>query len=107
MEFCPKCGSTMTAKKDKKKKKMTCRRCGHEKQSEGSHIVHEELKKKPMDEVVIFDKKSQESLPTVKVKCSKCGNDEAVWWLKQMRSGDEPPTIFYRCTKCRHTWRQY
>jgi len=25
----------------------------------------------------------------------------------QTRAADEPPTRFYRCTKCGHTWREY
>lgn len=46
-------------------------------------------------------------LPTIKIGCEKCGNDEAVWWMLQTRSADEPTTQFYRCTKCRYTWRDY
>ncbi|MCE2508324.1 MAG: RPA12/RPB9/RPC11 RNA polymerase family protein, partial [Nitrosopumilaceae archaeon] len=32
---------------------------------------------------------------------------EAVWWMLQTRSADEPTTQFYRCTGCGHTWRDY
>ena len=44
-------------------------------------------------------------IPTIKIECEKCGNDEAVWWMLQTRSADEPTTQFYRCSKCRYTWR--
>lgn len=37
--------------------------------------------------------------------CSKCGNNEARWWMVQTDSADEPSTQFFRCTKCMHTWR--
>ncbi|MBN2101805.1 MAG: transcription factor S [Candidatus Aenigmarchaeota archaeon] len=97
----------MVARTEKGKKRLICARCCHEESLDSSHIVEQKVSGKPMDEVVIIDRKSQESLPIIKAKCSRCGNEEAVWWIKQMRSGDEPPTIFYRCTKCRHTWRQY
>ncbi|NOX71636.1 MAG: transcription factor S [Candidatus Micrarchaeota archaeon] len=108
MEFCPKCGGMMAVKTEKGKKKLVCRRCGFSKDaSSGRHVIEEKIKRKPMDDVVMIKEEDTKSLPTVKIKCSKCGNDEAVWWIKQMRSGDEPPTIFYRCTKCKHTWRQY
>ncbi len=37
--------------------------------------------------------------------CSKCGNNQARWWIVQTDSADEPSTQFFRCTKCNHTWR--
>ena len=40
-------------------------------------------------------------------KCESCGHDEAVWWMFQTRSADEPTTRFYRCQKCKYTWRDY
>lgn len=45
--------------------------------------------------------------PTIKIECEKCDNTEAVWWMLQTRSADEPTTQFYRCTKCEYTWRDY
>ena len=57
---------------------------------------------------VVGDKENKlTSLPTTKIECPKCKNDEAMWWFLQTRSGDEPPTQFYRCVKCNHTWRSY
>lgn len=48
-----------------------------------------------------------ETRPTIKIECEKCDNTEAVWWMLQTRSADEPTTQFYRCTKCEYTWRDY
>ena len=45
--------------------------------------------------------------PIVDAECPKCGNMKAEYWEIQTRSADEPPTRFHRCTKCRHTWREY
>lgn len=56
---------------------------------------------------VFDDSDEDESRPTIKIECEKCGNDEAVWWMLQTRSADEPTTQFYRCTKCQYTWRDY
>ena len=56
----------------------------------------------------VFGEEDQdESRPTIKIECEKCGHDEAVWWMLQTRSADEPTTQFYRCTKCGYTWRNY
>ena len=49
----------------------------------------------------------EETNPTVKIDCEKCGHDEAVAWMFQTRSADEPTTRFYRCIKCKYTWRDY
>ena len=53
------------------------------------------------------DEFSQDDYVTIKIDCEKCGHTEAVWWMLQTRSADEPTTQFYRCTKCNHTWRNY
>lgn len=57
----------------------------------------------------VFDASDEddETRPTIKIECERCGHDEAVWWMLQTRSADEPTTQFYRCTKCEHTWRDY
>ena len=96
----------LVLKNEGKKKVLVCRRCNYKTKAEGSKKISTNVKHKPMDDVIVVEKE-RTSLPITKIKCSKCGNDKAYWWLKQMRSGDEPPTIFYRCTKCKHTWRKY
>jgi DNA-directed RNA polymerase subunit M/transcription elongation factor TFIIS len=42
---------------------------------------------------------------TDKAECPKCGNHEAYWWIVQTDTAEEPSTQFFRCTKCKHTWR--
>jgi DNA-directed RNA polymerase subunit M len=49
----------------------------------------------------------EEDLPKVKEDCPECGHDTAFFWTKQTRSSDEPETKFYRCVKCKKTWREY
>jgi DNA-directed RNA polymerase III subunit RPC11 len=41
-------------------------------------------------------------------KCDKCGNTKAYFLQIQIRSADEPMTLFFRCTKvgCHHQWRE-
>lgn len=43
----------------------------------------------------------------VDAECPKCRNDKAENWDVQTRSADEPATRFFKCTKCKHTWREY
>lgn len=42
-----------------------------------------------------------------KIDCTKCGAKKVISWIEQTRASDEPPTRFYKCLKCGHTWRDY
>ena len=106
MQFCPKCGLVCVSKKVKNKTILVCRKCGYKIKDYKPIEIKEEVKKDPLDEVVIIEEK-KEALPKIRVICPRCGNKEAVWWMQQTRSADEPPTLFFRCTKCRHSWREY
>ena len=39
-------------------------------------------------------------------RCRYCNSNELVFATKQLRSGDEPATIFVRCVLCTKQWRQ-
>ncbi len=97
MQFCPKCNLRL--------KKGTCTKCGY------SEVTKSEIKKSntQLDKsfTVFEEDEGKETLPTIKIECEKCGHDQAVWWMLQTRSADEPTTQFYRCVKCSHTWRNY
>ena len=104
MEFCDKCGSILMPKKTKTGTVFVCRNCG-KKSNKGNEIkITEKIVKE--DKIKIVDSKEDE-LPTTENICPECGNKEAFWWMQQTRSIDEPPTRFYKCTKCGHTWREY
>ena len=97
MQFCPKCNLRL--------KKGSCTKCGY------SETAKSEIKKTNTEldkSFTVFEEdEGKETLPTIKIECEKCGNDQAVWWMLQTRSADEPTTQFYRCVKCSHTWRNY
>ena len=102
MKFCPSC----EVKLKKGDFGLQCPKCNY---VEGKET--KQTKKSVQEHESQFNVLSQnetvESLPTIKIECEKCGNDEAVWWMLQTRSADEPTTQFYRCSKCRYTWRNY
>lgn len=105
MKFCPNCEVRLK----KSNQGLTCPKCGY---IEGEPQVNKEEILEPIKEEVsefnVFDEnEGSETLPTINIDCEKCGNKEAVWWMLQTRSADEPTTQFYRCTKCKHTWRNY
>jgi len=111
VDFCEYCGGLLMPQKSAKTVVLTCRKCGRRKlvKSHG----REEFKlttraAKKENQIIIVDKKAQiEVLPKAPAQCPKCEHNEAFWWMQQTRSADEPPTRFFRCTKCGHVWREY
>jgi DNA-directed RNA polymerase subunit M len=81
---------------------FVCFKCGFEKKKTGTNLV---VAKQTKKEVAIFEEKIN-VLPKTKVKCPKCGHNEAFWILRQMRGSDEPETRFFTCTKCEYKWRE-
>lgn len=109
MEFCDKCGGLMMPRKVGKSTAIVCRNCGKKKTSRerGEFKISTTMQKKN-EKIVVVDKKAKvDVLPKTAVSCPKCENKEAFWWMQQTRASDEPPTRFYKCTKCENVWREY
>ena len=103
MKFCPKCDVRL---KKNNSKELSCPKCGYS--EAGSKDTKKEQEGVTSSEFNVLDEnEGKETLPTIKIDCEKCGHDEAVWWMLQTRSADEPTTQFYRCSKCNYTWRNY
>jgi DNA-directed RNA polymerase subunit M len=98
--FCEKCRALMYPDKEF----LVCRKCGFKKEKKGSNVVVSEKKEKEV--TFIEDKQKSNVLPKTKELCTKCGNNEAYWILRQMRGSDEPESRFYTCTKCGYKWRE-
>jgi len=103
MKFCPKCDVRL---KKNDSDSISCPKCGY---SEGSTKAEKKIKETELQNKfnVLDENEGKETLPTIEIDCEKCGHDQAVWWMLQTRSADEPTTQFYRCVKCKHTWRNY
>jgi len=102
MKFCPNCEVRLK----KTDVGQCCPKCDY---TEGAATTTKQVKEeKEVSEFNVLEKSdAQETLPTIKIDCEKCGHDQAVWWMLQTRSADEPTTQFYRCVKCNFTWRNY
>ncbi|MFH1424116.1 MAG: transcription factor S [archaeon] len=104
MEFCDKCGKMLSAEEKGGETILVCPVCGWEKKEDGSSSMTEAIEQ--TEDVVLIEDPG-ENLPKTKEECPKCKNLEAYYWMEQTRSADEAPTRFYRCVKCKHTWREY
>jgi len=92
---------------DYKGKLYKCPNCGAEEPLSEASVIQRD--KQEDDKIIVIGKKEQslKTMSTVKLKCPKCDNDKAYWWMVQTRGIDESSTQFYRCTKCGYTWRDY
>ena len=93
----------MLPKKDKGKTIIYCG-CGYKNKDAEEYKIKEVTDTKKDIEII---EESDESLPLVEARCPKCEHEKAFFWEKQTRAGDEPSTRFFRCEKCKHTWREY
>ena len=104
--FCPNCGSLMYPYGDK----LVCRKegCGFERgmTAEDNVISRVITEAREPPELLVLEEVAA-ALPRTRIECPKCGNFEAMWYMRQTRSADEPETRIYRCTSCSHTWREY
>ena len=89
-------------KKVGSKTMLVCPKCGQKTDAKGTVISEKCNEKQECYEVV----ENIETRPQVEEECPKCKHKKARAWEKQMRAGDEPPTRFYECEKCKHIWRE-
>lgn len=108
MKFCEKCGNLMLVEKKRKHTFLVCKKCGRKKKAKREKMAITEAMPEPKKEIVVVGKEeSMAELPKTKIMCPECENVEAFWWMQQTRAADEPPTLFYKCTKCGYSWRSY
>src|SRR3989344_6257362 len=101
MRFCEKCGNMLVVEKKRKNSYLVCRKCHRVYKTKGEKFRISSAVTEGKKRVIVMSEKDQFSeLPKTRIMCTKCENMESYWWMQQTRSADEPPTMFYRCTKC-------
>jgi DNA-directed RNA polymerase subunit M len=101
--FCQKCGRMLKNQGGS----FVCAGCGWTKEEAPGSLMQKVDKRKEKEIVIVDDTDKVRTLPTTTIRCPECGNNEAEWWLRQLRSADESEVRFFRCTKCEKTWREY
>jgi len=107
IKFCGKCGNLLAVERKRKRSFLVCKK-GHKQTMKREKIVISEHIGNQRRGIVVMGKdEGIAELPRTKIMCPKCDHMEAHWWMQQTRTADEPPTLFYRCTKCNYSWRNY
>ena len=101
--FCPECKSILMASAGQ----LKFRKCGYIRKISDNDQLQKKTMRSEKEIVIVEDDGSFPTLPTIQIKCPKCENNLAFWWLRQLRAADESEVRFFRCCKCNHTWRQY
>lgn len=110
MDFCPNCGTrlTLTRKKKEKVLQLTCpkKKCGYKKRAPPA-VIPKVIECVPSIAVIGKEERKLRTLPTIRIRCPKCGHNRAYVWQVQTRKSEESSTQFFRCTKCNYTFREY
>lgn len=61
--------------------------------------------KKTVDDVLGGDE-AWRNVDKTATTCPKCEHGEAYFMQIQIRSADEPMSVFYKCCECAHQWRE-
>jgi DNA-directed RNA polymerase subunit M len=84
-----------------------CGSCGYEKaRNENTEEGMVTTSGQEETEVVDVSDVEDQGRPTTTAQCPECDNDQAYWYMQQIRAADESETRFFVCTECEHKWRE-
>ena len=111
VEFCPECSNLLRKETIDGKQYLSCR-CGYQREllldeDERNEVIKRKKEDLKNNLIVVSEEDKISVHPKVVKTCPKCKHNEAEAWQEQTRSADEPSTSFFRCTKCKYTWREY
>ena len=107
MLFCPTCGNLLLLEKSLGAYRYYCRTCPYIYNIPQKMKAYKFYENKQVDSV-LGGKESWENVEQTNVVCPKCSNGKAYFKQIQIRSADEPATLFYKCTNvdCNHQWNE-
>eukprot|EP00009_Paramoeba_aestuarina_P008072 CAMPEP_0201523398 /NCGR_PEP_ID=MMETSP0161_2-20130828/19675_1 /ASSEMBLY_ACC=CAM_ASM_000251 /TAXON_ID=180227 /ORGANISM="Neoparamoeba aestuarina, Strain SoJaBio B1-5/56/2" /LENGTH=97 /DNA_ID=CAMNT_0047922503 /DNA_START=198 /DNA_END=491 /DNA_ORIENTATION=- len=85
--------------------RLYCQTCPYVYHIQEELSVKLPLTAKKVDDV-LGGEEAWEGVDKTATKCPECSHHEAYYILIQIRSADEPSSVFYKCCKCGHRWRE-
>ncbi|GAX09544.1 DNA-directed RNA polymerase III subunit RPC11 [Fistulifera solaris] len=104
MWFCPVDGTLLLVRTQEDRNYFYCTTCPY-----GCPIQHRQqisclyTTKKAVDDI-LGGSAAWENVDRTMARCPSCHHHEAYFMQMQIRSADEPMSIFYKCVKCAHQW---
>ena len=105
MLFCPTCGNLLLLERSVNIMRFYCKTCPYVfniNQTLKNYSVYE----KKVGDSILGGKEAWENVAKTEATCPKCEASKAYFRQIQIRSADEPSTIFYRCVDCAFEWRE-
>lgn len=110
MLFCPTCGNLLLVRRsfETSLQEFYCQTCPYTFPiSPSQHFISRtELENRKQVDDVLGGSDAWKNVDTTDATCPKCENGRAYFMQIQIRSADEPSSIFYKCVKCSHQWRE-
>ncbi|ORZ09155.1 hypothetical protein BCR42DRAFT_423839 [Absidia repens] len=106
MLFCPQCSNLLLVQNDGGQM-FYCQTCPYQFNIQSKLTTRKMLDRKEVDDV-LGGAKAWENVDSTEATCPKCEHERAYFMQIQIRSADEPSSIFYKCCNqdCEHQWRE-
>lgn len=106
MLFCPYCHNLLLIEKSNSTRYF-CKNCNYQYNINKEIVNYTYFEKKQLDSIYGV-KEAWENVATTEATCKKCENDRAYFKEIQIRSADEPATLFFKCANiaCGFEWRE-
>jgi DNA-directed RNA polymerase II subunit RPB9 len=106
LRFCPNSNDLLYPKEDRARNKLVyiCRNCDYTVDADLSCVYRHHISHSAVETTAILtDVTSDPTLPRSKnVRCSRCGNGEAVFFSLTTSEG---MSLFFQCTSCTNRWK--
>mmetsp|Transcript_14589 Transcript_14589/g.42684 ORF Transcript_14589/g.42684 Transcript_14589/m.42684 type:complete len:110 (-) Transcript_14589:439-768(-) len=105
--FCPTCGNMLLVELTEYSKELRyfCQACPYVYNIDKKISKKAKLVVKEVDDVLGGDE-AWKNVAKTDATCPKCAYHQAYFMEIQIRSADEPATIFFKCVSCAHRWRE-
>lgn len=103
MLFCPHCGNTLLVESGETGLRFYCQTCPYIHAIQQAYRKVVPLQRKKVDDV-LGGEDAWKNVDQTDATCPACGHGRAYFLQIQIRSADEPATIFYKCVKCAKMW---